>query len=279
MKKKYDLIIANPPYSCGAGIMEKVLDSISFDECLCIMPTSEFNKKLSNSADFLFNYEKRIKIFSKKESADLFYGAGCPPLEIGSLYKTKQNNHTQLELLCSKDAFLLRWYKENTSRIATYSVHGTMLRRSRFGIKERASAFYEKSLDIISDDFFQRSIVFGVYFVNNGVHKDEGDAIDNYWNYKLSSIKDFQNKVVELNAHPDLHSIEFNTHEEKVNCNKWMRAGNLYSYLLQKVDSGGSIELIREVIIPHVDWTRAWTDEEILKEYGYSDCEIDEILK
>ncbi len=278
MKRKFDLIIANPPYSSGAIIMQKVLDEIDFDQCMCIMPTSEFNKKMSNSEDFLFNYEKRIHIFSKKESAEIFYGAGCPPLEIGALCKIKQNNHSQLEVLCSKDNFLLGWYYENISRILPYSVHGTMLRRARFGIKERASAFYEKSLDILTDDFFQRSIVFGVYFVNNGVHKDDGNAIDNFWNYKLNSIKEFKDKVIELNAHPDLHCIEFKSHTEKVNCNKWMREGNLYSILLKKLDSGGSIELIRDIIIPHVDWSKEWSDEEILKEYGYTQDEIETIL-
>ena len=33
-----------------------------------------------------------------------------------------------------------------------------------------------------------------------------------------------------------------------------------------------------EFIIPRVDWTREWTDEEILKYYGYSNEEIEEIL-
>lgn len=33
-----------------------------------------------------------------------------------------------------------------------------------------------------------------------------------------------------------------------------------------------------DLAIPNVDWTRSWTDEEILKDYGYSDSEIKEIL-
>lgn len=31
--------------------------------------------------------------------------------------------------------------------------------------------------------------------------------------------------------------------------------------------------------LPKVDWTKSWTDEEILKDYGYTDQEISEILK
>ena len=31
--------------------------------------------------------------------------------------------------------------------------------------------------------------------------------------------------------------------------------------------------------IPKVDWTKEWTDEEILKDYGYTDEEIKELLK
>lgn len=33
-----------------------------------------------------------------------------------------------------------------------------------------------------------------------------------------------------------------------------------------------------DFIIPRIDWTREWTDEEILKDYGYSNEEIEEIL-
>ena len=32
------------------------------------------------------------------------------------------------------------------------------------------------------------------------------------------------------------------------------------------------------IMIPNVDWTHSWTDEEILKDYGYTDEEIKEIL-
>ena len=39
--------------------------------------------------------------------------------------------------------------------------------------------------------------------------------------------------------------------------------------------SSGSIELA----IPRVDWSHPWTDEEILKEYGYTEEEIKEILE
>ena len=31
-------------------------------------------------------------------------------------------------------------------------------------------------------------------------------------------------------------------------------------------------------IIPRVNWKRPWTDEEILKDYGYTDEEIEEVL-
>ena len=33
------------------------------------------------------------------------------------------------------------------------------------------------------------------------------------------------------------------------------------------------------VLLPRVDWTRAWTDEEILKDYGYTEYEINQILR
>jgi hypothetical protein len=31
-------------------------------------------------------------------------------------------------------------------------------------------------------------------------------------------------------------------------------------------------------VFPKVDWTRSWTVEEILKEYGYTQKEIEEVL-
>ena len=73
--------------------------------------------------------------------------------------------------------------------------------------------------------------------------------------------------------------IFFSTEEEKKNFTEfWYRngiSGLMHKLIKRMHKSSGTID----TAIPRVDWSRPWTDEEILKEYGYTEEEIKEILK
>lgn len=106
-----------------------------------------------------------------------------------------------------------------------------------------------------------------MYWLNNGIHSDEGDAVDNFWNYKIQDYKEFQKWVIDNNKHPDLHALIFKSRQEKINAEYWHRTGKLYTRILKELDNGGSIDLI-DFVFPHLDWSHPWTDEEILEEIG-----------
>ena len=73
--------------------------------------------------------------------------------------------------------------------------------------------------------------------------------------------------------------ISFNSDIEKNNFTEFYyrngKNGLMHKLIKGLNKSSGSIELA----IPRVDWSHPWTDEEILKEYGYTEEEIKEILE
>ena len=108
--------------------------------------------------------------------------------------------------------------------------------------------------------------------VENGVHSGE-DALDVYWNKKhickftpgerttggFSSV----NKAGEYAA----QGYEFETKEEKENIINWWYNSKIASKLcwgLKKQSFGRGY-------LPRVDWSKSWTDQEILKELGLPD--------
>ena len=71
----------------------------------------------------------------------------------------------------------------------------------------------------------------------------------------------------------------FKTAAEKKNfTNFWYCNGTLG--LMHKLIKGlNKTSGVVNLAIPRVDWSHPWTDEEILKEYGYTEEEIKEILE
>ena len=113
----------------------------------------------------------------------------------------------------------------------------------------------------------------------NGVHTND-DAIDRIYNLDKTSDNSTLSVIRQGNGYGTQGGfIFFNTPIEKDNFTDfWYRNGKngLMHKLIKGLNkSSGTIELA----IPRVDWSHPWTDEEILKEYGYTEEEIKEILK
>lgn len=263
----FDLIIANPPYGDdNKGTFPRKIIEVArkcTKESIWLLPTTyfQYGNLFKEIADF--------KRFPKAESQNLFNGAACPPLsvvrfdgKIHSLFSDK------FDYSLPRTPLVNAFRQYNNSHPGCCEPRSGILRHNNLGTKDgkSPSAFDPETFKLYNQDFYERTLVFGMYWISNGIHKDEGNAIDNFWNYKLKDYKDFQAKVKELDAHPDLHAATFKSKQEKQNCEKY-RHGKLYSKLLSEFDNGGSIEYIR-LCIPNLDWSHPWTDQEILKELG-----------
>ena len=77
----------------------------------------------------------------------------------------------------------------------------------------------------------------------------------------------------------DFYLIKFNTNLEKTNFASFMYSKDGFRFLCKvfvalNVDSSISLNKF----MPKVDWTRNWTVEEILRDYGYTEEEIAEVM-
>lgn len=130
-------------------------------------------------------------------------------------------------------------------------------------------------------------IFWDIWATTGKTVKKRGDPRRQYvWNF-LKPDKSLTQVFSPTNGGTQVSEIitTFRTEVEKDNFVKWwysaelngknVRAG-LSSILLWGMNKPTGCPF--DFVIPRVDWSRPWTDEEILKDYGFSDIEIKKIL-
>ena len=261
MCKKFNYIIANPPYGIGNELTKTVIENVSFDKYINLMPASKYKSKE------LYKYVTDIE-----RVEDTFEDATVgDSLTLATLNRTAVgfNSFEELEM-CKFEPKLLKFYKGNLER--KNNINYIYLYRQGCNTREEV----REALDKLNSNYH----FYMLYrTADHGIHTDDS-ALDRIWNLGTNvSPKVFD--VIRQGAGYGSQGgyIFFNSKNEKDNFTDfWYRNGKngLMHKLIKGLNkSSGTIELA----IPRVDWTRKWTDEEILKEYGYTEEEIKEILK
>lgn len=253
MCKKFDYIIANPPYAMGNELTKTVVENVEFGKYINLMPASKYKGKE------LYRYVESI------DKVDDNFEDACigDSLTVATMSKTADTFSSFEELeMCKADNKFKKFYCANINRTTLYKI-------GLYYTKPEKEAYSQNT------DFF-------VYLraAANGVDMS-GGAFD--WNNKLKSEEELQSYIIRWYESKRTcvcgQFILFNTSTEKDNfTNYWYRNGTsgLCHKLLKGLNkSSGTIT----PAIPRVDWSHPWTDEEILKEYGYTEEEIKEILE
>lgn len=260
MCKKFDYIIANPPYAMGNELTKTVVENVEFGKYINLMPASKYKGKE------LYRYVESI------EKVEDNFDDACvgESLTITIMSKTSATFSSFDELeMCKFDERFKKFYENNSRRENNINYIYKYARTDKTLIRE----FLDNRNPDLDFVITQRT-------VENGIHIDD-ISLDRVWNLRLNINTNIFN--VNING-KNLYKtpcgfIFFNTKEEKDNFTSfWYRNGK--SGLMHKLIKGlnktdGTIELA----IPRVDWSHPWTDEEILKEYGYTEEEIKEILE
>ena len=254
MCKKFDYIIANPPYAMGNELTKTVVENVEFGKYINLMPASKYKGKE------LYRYVESIDKVDDNFD-DAYVGESLTITEMSKTADTF-SSYDELEM-CKFDEKLKKFYRANFHRQTSYKV----------------GLYYTKP----EKEIYSQDTDFFIYMrtAKDGIHTE--NSIDVNWNNHLKSEKEMTPYIIRWYESKNTcvcgQFILFNVKKEKDNFTDfWYRNGKdgLMHKLIKGLNkSSGTIELA----IPRVDWSHPWTDEEILKEYGYTEEEIKEILE
>ena len=261
MSIKFDLVIANPPYgSIGANITKNIIDNIDFDEYINLLPANDYKR---NTEKNLFQYAREM------ENINDGFKDAMVTTHLCKIVKDASNiTLDEFEISNYIDKSLNKYFVETRNR-HHYAIDNFI---------------YKPTLDEYKKIKVEESIYIG-----------KRDPKSEHLPYSLTSITTRYNKnqiahEVVLNESAkseqalgkvgDFYLINFKTPEEKSNMAEFMYSKDGFRFLSKvfvalNIDS--AIPLNK--FMPKVDWTHEWTVEEILKDYGYTDIEIENIME
>lgn len=285
---KFDLIISNPPYEVGNEITRRIIDTIDYDQFLNLMPLSKYKKGR------LYNFvEKKLQSICL-DDVEAFDAYTAPDLCLISKTMLEYGSYDQFELRFYYDQRLRKFWDINSSRERTYLKHIYICASSRFNLLNSKTSFacgiytpHDKVHAILSlKSKFNSPESVRTFLAQEG-KKVSRDCSEEYiWNfYKPDCPVEKCFAPVTSGPINQIFTI-FKTEREKDNFVKWWYSAELAgrnpksglaSILLAGLNKPTDCPF--DQAIPNVDWSREWTDEEILKDYGYPNEEIKNILK
>ena len=236
---KFDLVIANPPYEIGNAV---IIESMRHcDEAVVLMPLSRYKK------DGLYKKIKNIDIIPMGTAG--FEDADTTP-HICELKSNYNNNFSYEEIqLYSYDQKWIKYYRENLKRKSSW----------------------ECSYRVESPHPINTTFLLTIRTGVDGVHKTK-NCLDYKWN--VENICDYS--MFPKSTGTQAVFSTFKTNIERQNIINWWYQSKIASNIVKGINRQSISESYS--FLPKVNWTKSWTDEEILKDYGYTDEEIKEIL-
>lgn len=257
---KIDGIIANPPYSSiGANIAYTIREKVDYECFVNLLPANDYKR---NKTKDLFNYQ------SEMEPINDGFDDAAVTTHLCLVNKTKVNNMTLDEFERSQyiDRNLDKYFEENS-------------KRTHYAIENDSFCSNCKKY---SNEF---TVILGWRDVNHKAMPKSKDSTTYKWNVEKSIDADYvfnnHEKVTngKRTGRVSFAGITFNTTTEKDNFVEFFYSES-GRHFMSKLWSSMNVDggLFIEKWFPKVDWTRPWTVEEILKDYGYTEDEIKTVM-
>lgn len=262
MNVKFDLIIANPPYGkIGANITKTIIDNIDYDEYVNLLPANDY---IRNDSKDLFKY------------VDL---DSMTPVNKGF---ADANVTTHMAKITKKQHRYISWEEfqiENFVDDSLTKYFYALKNRDHYAIDSGRRPHFGS----ITIEDNTNTVLLGIRDMNHK-HLSYSKTCDTYlWNVEktvdINKLKSNIGKTGSSNSQASHYFIVFNTSIEKDNFVNFMYSVDgfrFFSKVFTALNTDSMIALSR--FLPKVDWTRPWTVEEILKEYGYTQKEIEEVI-
>jgi hypothetical protein len=266
-KRMFDLIIANPPYgkqcSLAKPIIKKILEAAPIAVVLC------------ETIGFTQDEGIMHKISHLEKIPNPFTDALIQNLAIAKLERAANNVEFSRESFTLDDKrYQLAQAIKSYNKTHTRSWENIAYFNTKESKKLSECKTYANVLtDAPCKDLFENNQVF-VYTIRvagDGVHSDGDDT-------KVNNLE----KAAWINPHKRyFDAFVFATPLEKLNFKDWWNScikntgkksrkgltNTILSIICECVSGGAGVEAYK-TYFPNLDWSRSWTDEEILKELG-----------
>jgi group I intron endonuclease len=263
MNIKFDLIIANPPYGkIGANITKTIIDTIDYVEYINLLPANDYNR---NTTKDLYKYVDLDSMTSLK-------GAFKDAAVTTHCARINKKPHRYI----SWEEFQIENYIDESLTKYFYENNG----RRHMAIDNYDTGYHpEKWTPDTTFIIGQRVIASGRLPLGK-----DNDAYR--WNVEksISSADLIAAHVPVCYKKMGTNRVTFSaiimSQAEKDNFTAFLYSADGFRFISKvftAVNTDAGTYPLGQVF-PKVDWTRSWTVEEILADYGYTQSEIDEVM-
>jgi len=255
----FDYIIANPPYGAvGANITDTIRENVDYTEFVNLLPANDYKR---NKNKDLFNYQSDM-IAINNGFADALVTTHCALIS-----KNKVNNLTAEEF--ERSTYVDKSLEKYFEVLST---------RQHYAIDNATSgAPKNKDFDFSTSLFVAHRTAAAKHFT----YKKDCAAYQLNFNLLTyaEAVEKYGLKNDKANRLFDAGICTFNTKAEKTHVVNFIYSTEGAKFLA-KVFTATNTDSWLDINkwLPKVDWTRSWTVEEILAEYGYTQAEIKEII-
>jgi hypothetical protein len=257
---KFDLIIANPPYGkAGANITKTIIKSIEFDDYINLLPANDYNR---NDDKDLY---KHVDLDTMKPVIKGFADAAVTT----HMARITKKRHDYI----AWEEFQIENYIDDS---LTDYFYGNR-KRNHYAIDEGNTWFI-----FADNDDIKKTILLDHRCIPNKHFAYSKTTYEYRWNcLENLSIADMQaeNKSTSTPGKMNKYVVKLASEVEKKNIVDFIYSANGFRFIskvFRALNTDSTLALSKW--FPKVDWTRSWTVEEILKDYGYTQKEIDEVI-
>ena len=262
---KTDLLISNPAYGAiGANITDTLRQKIDYKEFINLLPANDYKR---NKTKDLFKYQSDMMPISNGFT-DAAVTTHVARIHKGTVDDPAPNiNMTLDEFERSQyiDRQLDKYFEENS-------------KRSHYAIDNSCGWITETASPNIS-----YTILFDHRCVPHKHFAYSKKTAEYHWNIlkdiTMVDMLTSAGKQALLERKLNKDCITFSSDLEKNNFAMFMYSDNgfrFYAKILSALNKDSTEVLSKWV--PKVDWTRSWTVEEILKDYGYTEEDIAKVM-
>ena len=242
---RYDIVIANPPYGkIGNEITKAVVDNIDYGVFVNLLPANDYRR--FHKEDALWQY---VDINSMRPVVDGFKDAAV----------------TTMMCRVNKD----RAYYISEAEFEIENYIDDSLKKYFYENRKRVHYIWDCS----------KTFILMLRDMNHKHLPYKKDCTTYKWNVEESID---MNYLIENHNTRDnrffISQCVFNTSQEKRNFAKFVYSPDGFRFISKLFTAVNCDGTIKMHVLPKVDWTRPQTVESILKDYGYTPSEIEEVV-